>query len=1290
MKKINLNLTQKIIIDLTIVSIPLFLLIGLVIQRIFEHQVIRNAESYVQEIAAEETQQINNYMATRKLIGKKSAEFIEKKLTYEPTENDLNNFDKRYQYINGALRTNLKAFDNNDISAIFLSNLTPLDNEIEKIIIATEGCFDDYAKGVKGTVFNMYLITKQQLIRIYEKNWSLEIEPNHDFRKDEFYYIGDPQHNPERQSRWTQVYYDSIWKHWMTSLITPVYLKDEFLGIIGHDMILDNLYADVVSKKHFDTGYSFIFDSNKNIIVHPCYMDKLFSQTKMNTLLHCDITDKKTAEAVSVALQQSTSQGQTKLICLKADGHTNYFLARKLDFLNWYYGIMLPKDEMFKLLPEFRKRFIYTAILFSAAIYLTMVILIWRYVLQPVIKISKATEKIGQGNITYKIPCKSGDELGRLAAAFNKMTTDLQQRTTSIENLNSEIAERKNAEEALGQSEEKYRLQFEEALDAIFLADAETGILIDCNNAAAKLVGREKSELVGQDQQILHPSSKIRDDSDNTFEQHLRDKIGQVLETKVITKSGVIKNVAIKANLLQIGDKKILQGIFRDITESKKAEEALRRSETKFHTLYDTTSDAVMMMADGKFFDCNKATLEIYGCADMKEFCSKHPADLSPPKQPCGEDSLTLANKQIAIAMEKGTNRFEWVHKRADTGKEFIADVLINAMELDGKIVVHTVVRDITERKRAEEEISLIKTKLELSLQSSQMGMWQYNIVENKRSFDNQACSLLGINPAIFGGAAEEFFATVHPEDREKIKAALKQTIELNTLYEPEYRVVWPDGSIHHISARGKLLCDNNGNPQAINGIICDITARKRMEDEMKKMLQWQQGINILQQSLLAQVLLDDKLKTITDSIVKIFDADFCRIWLIRPGDKCQDCVHGEANEGTHVCRYRDKCLHLLASSGRYTHIDGKVHRRVPFGCYKIGLVASGEEHKFLTNDVQNDPRVHNNQWARELGLKSFAGYQLKVPGGETLGVLALFAKHTILPAEDAILDGLSNAAAFVVQQSVADEAIRQSKAELEQTGEQLIQTVDKLSETNQELKNFVYIASHDLREPLRKIVAFGGMLQKSLAGKLTDDDTENLLYMVDGATRMNKMIEGLLIYSRVSSQTQPTQTVDLNEIVKQLQQFELSVVLEEKHVVLDIPQPLPSVEVDPVQICQLIQNLIANGIKYQSKGSTPYITLTSKPAADGMVRVEVTDNGIGIKAEYIGSIFVMFKRLHTKSEYEGTGIGLSVCKKIVERHGGKIGVESQPGKGSIFWFTLPAANSTATINQNIQTTEKL
>jgi len=149
-----------------------------------------------------------------------------------------------------------------------------------------------------------------------------------------------------------------------------------------------------------------------------------------------------------------------------------------------------------------------------------------------------------------------------------------------------------------------------------------------------------------------------------------------------------------------------IANVLAGVVQQRRAEEQLHRSETKFRTLYDSSSDAVMLLDEKGFFDCNDATVCIFGCKEKAEFCSKHPADMSPPAQPCGTDSVTLANERIATAMKNGSNRFEWMHKRLDTGKPFPAEVLLNAMELDGRQVLQAVVRDITERKRAEEQLA--------------------------------------------------------------------------------------------------------------------------------------------------------------------------------------------------------------------------------------------------------------------------------------------------------------------------------------------------------------------------------------------------------------------------------------------------------------------------------------------------------------------------------------------------------------------------------------------------------
>ncbi|MFA5182501.1 MAG: PAS domain S-box protein [Syntrophales bacterium] len=207
---------------------------------------------------------------------------------------------------------------------------------------------------------------------------------------------------------------------------------------------------------------------------------------------------------------------------------------------------------------------------------------------------------------------------------------------------------------------------------------------------------------------------------------------------------------------------------------------------------------------------------------------------------------------------------------------------------------------------------------------------------------------------------------------------------------------------------------------------------QKRAEEGENRVQSWQEGINRILGLVLEAVPFDEKLKYITDGVVEIFGADFCRIWIIEKGDLCSaGCMHAEAIEGPHVCRDRDKCLYLKASSGRYTHIDGKIHRRVPFGAYKIGRIASGEEIRFLTNDVQRDPRVHDHEWAKSLGLEAFAGYRLRPTDGETLGVLALFAKFEISPEMDTALEGLSRAISLVIQKDIVERALTESKEAL-------------------------------------------------------------------------------------------------------------------------------------------------------------------------------------------------------------------------------------------------------------------
>ena len=229
-----------------------------------------------------------------------------------------------------------------------------------------------------------------------------------------------------------------------------------------------------------------------------------------------------------------------------------------------------------------------------------------------------------------------------------------------------------------------------------------------------------------------------------------------------------------------------------------------------------------------------------------------------------------------------------------------------------------------------------------------------------------------------------------------------------------------------------------------------------------------------------------------------------------------------------------------------------------------------------------------------------------------------------------------------------------------------------QLQRSNLELEQFAYIASHDLQEPLRMIVGYVQLLEKRLADRLDADTREFMGYAVDGAKRMQTLIDDILAYSRVRTQGQPLAPVDCGAALQEALDRQ-AVKIAETGAEIDW-QSLPVVMADYAQLVQLFQNLIANAIKF-CKGCAPRVRVEAVHEARRW-RFSVTDNGIGIAPEYRQQLFVIFKRLHTRSEYPGTGIGLAICKRIVERHGGEIGIDSAPEGGAVFWFTLPEEES--------------
>ncbi len=240
------------------------------------------------------------------------------------------------------------------------------------------------------------------------------------------------------------------------------------------------------------------------------------------------------------------------------------------------------------------------------------------------------------------------------------------------------------------------------------------------------------------------------------------------------------------------------------------------------------------------------------------------------------------------------------------------------------------------------------------------------------------------------------------------------------------------------------------------------------------------------------------------------------------------------------------------------------------------------------------------------------------------------------------------------------------------QLEQELARRAERLERTNVELQEFAYIASHDLSEPLRMVTSYLELLQRRYAGQLDDTADEFIGFAVGGARRMKALIDDLLTYSRVGSHEAGTADVDLGEVVADVLQI-LQPAIAESGAEVEVVEPLPCVLGDAVQLGQLVQNLIANAVKFRPPERPPRIVVSALDEVDG-TRLTVADDGIGIDPDKHEQIFKMFARLHAREQYDGTGIGLALCRRIAERHGGRIWVESNLGAGSAFqvWFPRP------------------
>jgi signal transduction histidine kinase len=364
------------------------------------------------------------------------------------------------------------------------------------------------------------------------------------------------------------------------------------------------------------------------------------------------------------------------------------------------------------------------------------------------------------------------------------------------------------------------------------------------------------------------------------------------------------------------------------------------------------------------------------------------------------------------------------------------------------------------------------------------------------------------------------------------------------------------------------------------------------------------------------------------------------------------------------------------------------------FGEGAVGWVARHRRPLHIP-DIFTDDRYRSRPWAQAHALQSFLGVPVLLEA-RLLAVLALYGGQPfdVGPEEQVLLDSFAAQAAVAIRNAslYAAEADARAAAEVEITERrraeaELTEAVAQLERSNRELQDFAYVASHDLQEPLRKIRAFSDRLTSLCGEVLGARGRDYLERMQQAAARMQTLITDLLAFSRVTTQAQPFSPVDLIQVAQEVLD-DLEVRLEQVGGRVAVAA-LPTIDADPLQMRQLLQNLLGNALKFHRPEVPPAVTISSEclppPAADDAdpaasprwCQLLVADNGIGFEEKYLDRIFAPFQRLHGRSAYEGTGIGLAICRKIAERHGGSITAHSAPGQGATFLVTLPVTHAT-------------
>lgn len=782
--------------------------------------------------------------------------------------------------------------------------------------------------------------------------------------------------------------------------------------------------------------------------------------------------------------------------------------------------------------------------------------------------------------------------------------------------------------------EKRFKDLLGESVEGLVLT--ESGKVFGANKSFLEHFGYRYDEVVGMDAgDFVAPEDRA------SVESQVSASRMETYEARGLRKDGTSFLMQIQPrNFPYLGREVRITSVL-DLTERREVERELRQQ----RDLYEGVLSAQRALGGGfVIVEGQRIVYANEGARDIGGYEFEEMAAMSSFMDFVAEEekaSLIERQRQRTESGE-GESHYDTALRHKD-GHRVEVEISFKELEAERGVRFLILVRDITVRKRAEAEARRQAELMDLSHDAI--------IV---RDFDDiVVCWNRGASE-MYGFAQEEAVGRVVHEllDTEFLspKEAIDESLEKHGSWKGELLHVGRDGARLTVESRQTLA--HEGGTTTVLEINRDITERKKNEEALRF---FADSGEILGSSLDYRATLSSLARQAVPYL-----ADWCAV------DVVEDDGALERLAVTHKEPEKVELAHELER--RYT-TDPESPQGVP------NVVRTGEPEVVpeIPASLLAEVAVDEQHLAllEQPDIRSYMILPL-LARGRKLGALTLVASESgrrYGPEDVKVAEELARRAALAIDSAKLYEESQREIAVRKRVESELEARAEDLRRSNAELEQFAYVASHDLQEPLRMVSSYTQLLARRYKDQLDDDAGEFIGYAVDGAERMQRLINDLLVYSRVGTRGKEFTQIDCNEVFAAVRD-NLRIVVEESGAELTSGE-LPTVMGDRSQLIRLLQNLTENALKFKSE-RPPEVSVRAESRGDEWV-FSVRDNGIGLDPEYVDRIFVIFQRLHSRVQYPGTGIGLAVCKKIVERHGGRIWVESTVGERSIFRFTIPA-----------------